>query len=104
MCKLFPEVGRRARLTRVIGQRGQTRAVIGRGSGLAGAGRGRKLTGTMAATVPLRDRLSFLHRVSAGGPGPAARRLLASPPARTGRLPGSARPSRRPRAGLSGCS
>ncbi|XP_026936782.1 AP-4 complex accessory subunit tepsin isoform X10 [Sagmatias obliquidens] len=63
MCKLFPEVSRRARLTRVIGQRGQTRAVIGRGSGLAGAGRGRKLTGTMAATVPLRDRLSFLHRL-----------------------------------------
>ncbi|TKC53509.1 hypothetical protein EI555_014965, partial [Monodon monoceros] len=62
-CKLFPEVSRRARLTRVIGQWGQTRAVIGRGSGLAGAGRGRKLTGTMAATVPLRDRLSFLHRL-----------------------------------------
>eukprot|EP00070_Physeter_catodon_P035234 XP_028342128.1 AP-4 complex accessory subunit tepsin isoform X4 [Physeter catodon] len=33
------------------------------GSGLAGAGRGRKVTGNMAATVPLRDRLSFLHRL-----------------------------------------
>lgn len=48
------------------------------------AGRGRKMTGVMATTPLLRDRLSFLHRVSAGGSGPAARRQpLASPWARS---------------------
>lgn len=62
--KLFPEVGLKALLTRVIGPRGQTHAVIGGGPGLAEAGRGRKVSGTMAAMPPLRDRLSFLHRVS----------------------------------------
>lgn len=61
--KLFPEVGLKALLTRVIGPRGQTHAVIGGGPGLAEAGRGRKVSGTMAAMPPLRDRLSFLHRL-----------------------------------------
>ncbi|XP_044794620.1 AP-4 complex accessory subunit tepsin isoform X5 [Bubalus bubalis] len=37
--------------------------MIGGGPGLAEAGRGRKVAGTMAATPPLRDRLSFLHRL-----------------------------------------
>lgn len=63
---MFTEVGLRARPKRAIGQRGQACAVIGGAVGLAEAGRGWKVTGVMAAAPQLRDRLSFLHRVSAG--------------------------------------
>lgn len=63
--KLFVGVGAGARPARAIGHLGQARAVIGGGPG-PGRRRGRKVTGIMASTPPLRDRLSFLHRVSAG--------------------------------------
>lgn len=54
--------------TRAIGELGQTHAVIGGVRGRTEVGRGRKVTVIMEATPQLRDRLSFLHRVSAGGP------------------------------------
>lgn len=93
---MFTKVGLRARPTRAIGQRGQTLAVIGRARGLAETGWGQKVTCMMAATPLLRDRLSFLHRVSAGGPTLLRAASSGSPRAAAIRLPDPSRagPSR----------